>query len=139
MLRLQNGRFDAPDRLFCSIAEAWDSVLSNPTDVKELIPEFFTSGKGEFLKNSRRLALGSRQDGRVVGDVELPPWAGDSPERFLATQRAALESPFVSANLRHWIDLIFGVKQRGKAAEGANNVFRHLTYEGKLHRRLFRS
>ena len=37
----QNGRFDAPDRLFCSLNESWDSVLANPTDVKELIPEFF--------------------------------------------------------------------------------------------------
>ena len=41
MLRLQSGRFDAPDRLFCSVGDSWDSVLSNPTDVKELIPEFF--------------------------------------------------------------------------------------------------
>ena len=41
MLRLQSGRFDSPDRLFCSVADCWESVLSNPTDVKELIPEFF--------------------------------------------------------------------------------------------------
>lgn len=42
MLRLQNGRFDAPDRLFCSVREAWEGVTSsNPADVKELIPEFF--------------------------------------------------------------------------------------------------
>ena len=27
--------------MFCDIAEAFDSVMSNPTDVKELIPEFF--------------------------------------------------------------------------------------------------
>ena len=42
MLRLQGGRFDAPDRLFCSVREAWLGVTSaNPADVKELIPEFF--------------------------------------------------------------------------------------------------
>ena len=41
MCRLQNGRFDAPDRMFCSIPDSWDSVMSNPADVKELIPEFF--------------------------------------------------------------------------------------------------
>lgn len=29
--------------MFCDLAEAWDSVMSNPTDVKELIPEFFLS------------------------------------------------------------------------------------------------
>jgi hypothetical protein len=43
LLRLQGGRFDAPDRLFCSIKEAWDSVTSSTADVKELIPEFFLS------------------------------------------------------------------------------------------------
>lgn len=41
MLRLQNGKFDAPDRLFSSISECWESVLSNFADLKELIPEFF--------------------------------------------------------------------------------------------------
>lgn len=43
LLRLQGGRFDAPDRLFCSVKEAWDSVTSSTADVKELIPEFFLS------------------------------------------------------------------------------------------------
>lgn len=43
LLRLQGGRFDAPDRLFCSIKEAWDSVTASTADVKELIPEFFLS------------------------------------------------------------------------------------------------
>ena len=60
--RLQNGRFDAPDRLFASIPEAWDSVFSNPADMKELIPEFFQPG-GAFLVNRQKLALGTRQNG----------------------------------------------------------------------------
>ena len=42
MLRLQAGRFDAPDRLFSSVREAWEGVTSsNPADVKELTPEFY--------------------------------------------------------------------------------------------------
>ena len=45
---------------------------------------------------------------RRVDDVELPLWAAGSPARFLALHRAALESPYVSANLHHWIDLVFG-------------------------------
>jgi hypothetical protein len=36
----------------------------------------------------------------------------------------------VSENLHDWIDLIFGYKQRGLAAEEAMNVFIHLTYDG---------
>ena len=131
MLRLQNGKFDSPDRLFYSIAESWESVLSNPADVKELIPEFYVPRSHEFLSNKAFLPLGVRQNGKNVHDVELPPWA-DSAAHFLAIQQAALEAPFVSANLHHWIDLIFGYKQRGKAAEKADNVFRFLTYEGAI-------
>lgn len=45
MLRLQSGRFDAPDRLFGGVAEAWRSASAGPADVKELVPEFFMPGE----------------------------------------------------------------------------------------------
>lgn len=45
MLRLQAGRFDAPDRLFNSLQECWHSATTSTTDVKELIPEFYMPGE----------------------------------------------------------------------------------------------
>ncbi|KAA0722346.1 Lipopolysaccharide-responsive and beige-like anchor protein [Triplophysa tibetana] len=70
-------------------------------------------------------------DGTVVSDVELPPWA-KSPEEFVRYNRLALESEFVSCQLHQWIDLIFGYKQQGPEAVRALNVFYYLTYEGAV-------
>ena len=128
-VELQSGRFDHADRLFYSLQEAWSSCNTSIADVKELIPEFFYLP--DFLRNDCRFELGVRQDGKTVDEVKLPPWA-ESAEQFVALHRRALESEIVSANLHHWIDLIFGHKQVGPAAEAAANVFFHLTYEGSV-------
>ncbi|KAK4483931.1 hypothetical protein RD792_011140 [Penstemon davidsonii] len=55
-----------------------------------------------------------------------------SPEEFISKNREALESEYVSSNLHHWIDLVFGYKQRGKPAIEAANIFYYLTYEGAV-------
>lgn len=74
------------------------------------------------------LDLGHRQTGCSIDNVELPAWAS-TPEQFIRIHREALESEYVSSNLHHWIDLVFGCKQLGQAAVDADNVFFHLTYE----------
>jgi len=38
----------------------------------------------------------------------------------------------VSKSVNHWIDLIFGYKQKGKLAVDALNVFYYITYEDGL-------
>ncbi|KAK9905588.1 hypothetical protein WJX75_002584 [Coccomyxa subellipsoidea] len=127
---LQGGRFDHADRLFSSVPAAWSNCLVNTSDVKELTPEFFYLP--DFLTNADGFCLGTRQDGRDLDDVELPPWAKGSPDEFVRLQREALECDHVSEHLHEWIDLIFGYKQRGRAAEAAANVFYYLTYEGAV-------
>lgn len=128
-LILQNGHFDHPDRLFHSIKEQWDNVLKNTADFKELTPEWFYLS--EFLINKSKLPLGKREDGQMVDDVILPKWA-KSPQDFIAKNRQALESDYVSEHLNEWIDLIFGYKQTGIEAEKANNVFYYLTYDNAI-------
>lgn len=127
---LQGGKFDHADRLFQSIEGTFRNCLTNTSDVKELIPEFFYMP--EFLMNSNSYHLGVRQDGEPLGDVCLPPWSKGSPEEFIRRNREALESEYVSSNLHHWIDLVFGYKQRGKPAVEAANIFYYLTYEGAV-------
>ncbi|XP_071453109.1 neurobeachin isoform X4 [Hetaerina americana] len=129
-LALQGGKFDHPNRLFSSISNSWKNCQRDTSDVKELIPEFFFLP--EMLVNANGYRLGSLEDGGgVVDDVELPPWAS-SPEEFIRINRMALESEFVSSQLNHWIDLIFGFKQRGPEAVRLTNVFYYLTYEGSV-------
>ena len=128
-VNLQGGRFDCPDRVFFDIRHTWAGVTSSMSDVKELIPELFCCP--EALLNTNRLPLGCLQDGGVVGDVVLPPWARDAFE-FVRLNREALESDYVSDHLHEWIDLIFGYKQRGEEAIKAHNLFYYLTYENAI-------
>ncbi|KAI8380254.1 hypothetical protein BD560DRAFT_323822 [Blakeslea trispora] len=131
-LKLQGGTFDHADRLFDSIGKAWDSASErNMGDVRELIPEFFYLP--EFLTNVNKFNFGVKQGtGEAIDSVVLPPWAHGDPKLFIQRHREALESDFVSANLHHWIDLVFGYKQQGPQAIEALNVFHHVSYEGAV-------
>jgi len=130
-ITLQGGKFDLADRVFKSIAGSWSSASKEHIqDVRELIPEFFYLP--EFLVNSNMFDFGKTQRGDVVDEVQLPPWAKNDPHRFIRMNRQALESEYVSKNLHHWIDLVFGYKQRGREAVKALNQFVHITYEGAV-------
>mmetsp|Transcript_30647 Transcript_30647/g.63966 ORF Transcript_30647/g.63966 Transcript_30647/m.63966 type:complete len:948 (+) Transcript_30647:63-2906(+) len=129
MLCLQSGKFDVPDRLFHSIHDSYKSILRNPGDVKELIPEFFDPDCFDFLINSMGLQLGNLQTGERVNDVILPPWASSAKD-FLRQNREALESDHCTKHLPKWIDLIFGVTSRGTRAKEARNLFHPTSYLG---------
>uniref|UniRef100_A0A8B9FEG7 Lipopolysaccharide-responsive and beige-like anchor protein n=1 Tax=Amazona collaria TaxID=241587 RepID=A0A8B9FEG7_9PSIT len=128
-LNLQGGKFDHADRTFSSVSRAWRNSQRDTSDIKELIPEFYYLP--EIFVNSNNYNLGVMDDGTVVSDVELPPWA-KTPEEFVRINRLALESEFVSCQLHQWIDLIFGYKQQGPEAVRSLNVFYYLTYEGAV-------
>uniref|UniRef100_A0A182Q0B6 Lysosomal-trafficking regulator n=1 Tax=Anopheles farauti TaxID=69004 RepID=A0A182Q0B6_9DIPT len=126
-LQYQDDSFDIPDRTFHSLQTTWNlASKDSPTDVKELIPEFFTFP--EFLENQEGFDFGTRQSGEPVNHVELPAWANGSARLFVLIHRQALEANIVRRQLSHWIDLIFGYKQTGQAAIDAINVFHPATY-----------
>ncbi|CAH1403230.1 unnamed protein product, partial [Nezara viridula] len=123
-----DNNFDWPDRTFHSLHTTWRLTSSeSATDVKELIPEFFFLP--EFLCNHEHFDFGIRQSGEKVDNVVLPPWASN-PRLFILIHRQALESEHVHEFLPHWIDLVFGYKQVGKAAIDSINVFHPATYYG---------
>lgn len=108
-------RLEMDKEVFRSIGETFQQCRN---DSRELIPEFFCFP--EFLRNLNQL--------EGMEDVVLPPWAA-TPEDFIRIHRLALESEHVSAQLHHWIDLIFGSKQKGTEAVEACNVFYYLAYD----------
>lgn len=124
-IELQSGKFDHPSRLFVSIPNTYSLVTGRTNDFRELIPEFYFMP--EFLMNLNHYDLGSTKDGRV-DSVKLPSWAS-SAEEFIYIQRKGLESDFVSRTLSLWIDLVWGVNQKGLEAQAANNVFKSEMYE----------
>src|SRR5690606_8309566 len=87
-VELQGGTFDHADRLFESIQGTWNNVMSNPADVKELIPEFFYCP--EFLVNSNGFNFGAKQTGVRIDNCQLPPWCSTQYE-FVKLNRDALE------------------------------------------------
>ncbi|KAF2634393.1 beach-domain-containing protein [Massarina eburnea CBS 473.64] len=128
---IQGGTWDHADRMFYSIKGTWESASEkNMADVRELTPEFFFLP--DFLTNVNSYEFGLRASGESIDNVELPPWAKGDPTIFIEKQREALESPHVSRTLHHWIDLIFGDKQRGENAIQAANVYHWTTYQGAI-------
>lgn len=77
---MQNGHFDVPDRLFASIPNSFKHNSSQLSEVKEIIPEFFTTP--DIFRNINNFDFGITQEGQRISDVELPPWA-ESPEEFV--------------------------------------------------------
>ena len=58
--------------------------------------------------NPNKLRLGENAKKYVQDSTLLPPWAANAHD-FVSIMREALESKYVTQNIGHWIDLLFGV------------------------------
>ena len=127
---IQNGHFDLPDRLFFSINHTFKNAMEEMSDVRELIPEFYSLP--ELMINMNKLDLGISQTGERVNNVYIPKWARGNPYFFVYVLAKLLESSPITLQLKNWIDLIFGYRQTGEEAEKALNLFYYLTYEDQV-------
>jgi hypothetical protein len=118
--------WDHQNRLFYDVFESWmAAAFTSPTDVKELVPEFYCFP--EFLRNINGLPLTTTTDGRSISDVRLGAWCR-SPRDFVHKMQSHLQSENTSRTLNNWIDLIFGAKSRGRAARESKNLYHPLCY-----------
>ena len=124
-IELQGDKFDDPNRLFTSVKSSFKSAITQKSDVRELIPEFFYLP--EMFINVNDLDMGIKDDGTKVNDVVTP--CQNNPYEFTLLMRNILENDNISYNIQNWIDLIFGSKNKGKEAELANNVFTETSYQ----------
>ena len=127
-IELQGSKFDLANRLFLSVENSFENSITDKTDVRELIPEFFYLP--EIFLNINNLNMGSLENGEKVNNILVP--CLDNPFEFVKTMKAILESDEISNVIQNWIDLIFGSKSKGKEAENAKNLFTEESYQESL-------
>ena len=112
--------------------KTFESTSTLKDDVRELIPEFYILPELFFNRNNLNLAQNSKDDQNnliIINDVKLPLWCDNNPISFVVKLRRYLETNYVASNLNKWIDLIFGINQKGEKAEENHNIFQAHTYE----------
>ena len=127
-IELQGHGFDDPNRLFFSVKHSFNNSITQKTDVRELIPEFFYLP--EIFININELNMGIADDGNMINDVLTP--CNGNPYDFIMTMKNALENNYISYSIHNWIDLIFGYKAKGKDAEIAKNLFTEASYQENI-------
>ena len=127
-IELQGSKFDNPDRLFLSVKNSFYNSVTQATDLRELIPEFFYLP--EMFLNINQLNLGILETGIPVNNVLTP--CNDNPYTFVMTMKSVLESEKISKEIQNWVDLIFGYKARGKEAEIYQNLYTEASYQESI-------
>ena len=131
-IEIQGKNFDDPNRLFSALDNSFKNAISTKSDLRELIPEFFCLP--EMFYNMNDLNLGEVVDEqtklkKLVNNIKMPPWASNDAYIFIKYHREMLESIEVSEKIHEWFNIIFGSKQKGKAAKKINNLFIKQTYD----------
>ena len=125
---LQGNRLDNPNRLFLSVSNSFYNSISQKSDVRELIPEFFYLP--EMFLNINDVNLGKKEDNSLVYNVTTP--CKNNAYSFVEIMKKIFENNYISSYLNYWVDLIFGSKVRGKEAENAKNIYTENSYQENI-------
>ena len=130
-IELQGKKFDDPNRLFNSLSNSFECAITQKSDLRELIPEFFCFP--EMFLNINELNLGeiyeTKTKKKLVEGVEMPLWAENNAYIFIEKHRELLESGEINEKINEWFNIIFGSKQKGKEGKKIKNLFIKQTYE----------
>ena len=131
-IEIQGKNFDDPNRLFNSLENSFECAITQKSDLRELIPEFFCFP--EMFYNNNDLNLGEIVDentkqNKLVNEITMPPWSSNDAYIFIKYHREFLESIEISEKIHEWFNIIFGSKQKGKEAKKIHNLFIKQTYD----------
>ena len=127
LIEIQGDKFDNPDRLFCSLNQTFINATTQKVDIRELTPEFFYLPELYNNINQLNFIFGNEDEYKDFKfNVELPSWANDKNYKVTMIMRKLLENNKIKIN--KWIDLIFGINQKGKKSEDNKNIFQANTY-----------
>ena len=124
-IELQGNKMDDPNRLFLSVIKSFNNSISQKTDIRELIPEFFYMP--EMYLNINDINLGKQENNSIVYNVITP--CENNSYSFTEIMKRIFENGKISTNLNNWVDIIFGYKVKGKDAENAKNVYTEASYQ----------
>jgi len=122
-IKLQSNKFDSPRRMFNSIENYLQALISSEEN-RELIPEFFHSYESFLNLNYNNLGCISDENKQIH---DLVTGDKNGIAEFIINMRQQLER----VNILPWIDNIFGCNQvvENESISGIYNIYPRTSYE----------
>ena len=124
-IELQGDGFDDPNRLFFSIEDAFYNILSQKSDLRELIPEFYYLP--EMFMNINSINFHKRSTGEPVDFVIMPKLSNENintinneiqrKDYFTFVYELKIKLEKNKKDIGFWLNIIFGTEQRYKKKE----------------------
>jgi hypothetical protein len=141
LIKLQNNKFDVPDRMFNSYQDL-EKILEDTTDNRELIPDFFCYI--DYFINLNCSFFGINNNKEIIDDfiITIPNQHKNIKNNInyvsnlielLYKDKKLLNSTIISKTINNWVDIIFGKKQLPKKDDLCDscNIYKSYSYEQK--------